>query len=933
MLIRPSGGIDGIKEYLEDGRKQGREMSRDELDTRIILDGNLTVTNELIQLMETEGERYLHITLAFKEDHIEQSMLDEVVSEFKKFAFAAYQPDEYNFYAEAHIPKIKSYINSKTGEFVERKPHIHIVIPKVNLLNGQTLNPFGMINLASIEDTNMVFIDALQESLNIELGLASPKDNPRLSFTGESEMISRYASDFFEGGNKDLKAKIFEAMLERQIDRYDDFKALLTEFGQTRPRNEGKANEYQNIKVPGADKGINLDGSKSGHFMFSRKFIEMPEAEKHALLTRDLSIKYEQVGAAKKTPEELQTTLKEWYQVRAKEIKYINSGNKKAYKIYRESSYEDRVKIIAGYEQRFNEKFRKEISNDRNHKSTDRYGTDYSFKRRNGIIIARSRADREQLNADANRSVTPTRRANRMRNLSSSLMDGHAQKTEMLLQDHERLELDDRRANRTYSLRRASDLQRGIKATGRSADALPNQLLRDLDQLKQVRESQTKHDTAKLINSLDANRLLADLSLSHGVIIGKYEISKNKLGIDRIKCGNRNLSVSDFLTKELQIPWADAEKILKASYEKQLDNTQSLTKQTPRQQQWANFKKQQKTQYSKFTTRDKASRLHEKEKLSDVKKVFYAKRSEAQNNKALKPAERKAAISIARMERLTQEQAIKAEFKELRKYLKEEKNKPQTEQYRDYLTQQAQQGDSMALNELRRMKVEPERADEQTSSFRSALGSVKALDSINRSMSYQVHKNGDVTYKRNGIDVLRDAGQRVEMLQMDDQSIETGLRFAQQKFGGKLTLTGPQEFQERVARIAAEQGLKVEFVDPVINSVMQKHKEELADTKHIAALLVNRVQTSLAEAERIAKGKGFEPVKPANMNYRGSVIAITSHHAIQNIGKNKVVIHELAKIQGKHVIAVGTQYEFNYQSAVPKTMPISEIEKHKSRIR
>lgn len=329
MLIRISGGTGGIKEYLESGKKQGRELSRDELDTRVILDGNLTATNELIQLMDTEGERYLHITLAFKEDHISKSMLDDVVSEFKQFAFAAYEPDEYNFYAEAHIPKTTSYTNSKTGEFVERKPHIHIVIPKVNKVSGNTLNPFGMIDLSGVEQPNKVFINAFQEHMNSKFGLSSPKDNPRFNFSSSSEMISRYAGDFFEGNNKDVKAKIFEAMLTRKIDRYDDFKAMLSEFGESRTRKSGRDNEYQNIKVPGAEKGINLDGNKSGQFMFSRKFIEMSERDKHVLLTRDLTIQYEKVGTARNTPEELKSTLKEWYEVRAKEIKYINSGNQR----------------------------------------------------------------------------------------------------------------------------------------------------------------------------------------------------------------------------------------------------------------------------------------------------------------------------------------------------------------------------------------------------------------------------------------------------------------------------------------------------------------------------------------------------------------------------------------------------------------------------
>ena len=48
MLIRISGGESGIKDYLEDGQKQGRDYSREELDERVILDGDLTLTDVII---------------------------------------------------------------------------------------------------------------------------------------------------------------------------------------------------------------------------------------------------------------------------------------------------------------------------------------------------------------------------------------------------------------------------------------------------------------------------------------------------------------------------------------------------------------------------------------------------------------------------------------------------------------------------------------------------------------------------------------------------------------------------------------------------------------------------------------------------------------------------------------------------------------------
>src|SRR6187402_1933065 len=189
MLVRVDGAKEGIREYLEKGHKQGREFSRDMLDERLVLSGDLEVTDKIITNMTTDADRYLHVTLSFKEDYVSQETLDAVVRDFRTFAFSAFDGDEYNMYAEAHLPKIKSYLNRQTGELVERKPHIHIVIPKTNLLSGQYLSPFGYY------EHNESFVEAFQEYANHQYGLASPKDNRRIRLTGASEMIARYKGD------------------------------------------------------------------------------------------------------------------------------------------------------------------------------------------------------------------------------------------------------------------------------------------------------------------------------------------------------------------------------------------------------------------------------------------------------------------------------------------------------------------------------------------------------------------------------------------------------------------------------------------------------------------------------------------------------------------------------------------------------------------
>jgi hypothetical protein len=112
------------------------------------------------------------------------------------------------------------------------------------------------------------------------------------------------------------------------------------------------------------------------------------------------------------------------------------------------------------------------------------------------------------------------------------------------------------------------------------------------------------------------------------------------------------------------------------------------------------------------------------------------------------------------------------------------------------------------------------------------------------------------------------------------------------------------------------------------------HRTQASIRLNVAGLETTHVlKASFDYAERIAKEKGLEPVKPANKNYRGSVIALTKHHAIQNIGMNKVVIHELAKIQGKQIIEIGTKLDINYQAANPvvKAELVNENQKPRTR--
>lgn len=117
MLVRVRGGKDGIAEYLRNGMKSDREMHRDQLDKRICIDGDLSITDSIIKAMAVtdKPENYFHVTLSFAEKDIHEQVIRDVYEQFKTELMAAYVSEEFNIYAEVHVPKIKSYEDKSTG--------------------------------------------------------------------------------------------------------------------------------------------------------------------------------------------------------------------------------------------------------------------------------------------------------------------------------------------------------------------------------------------------------------------------------------------------------------------------------------------------------------------------------------------------------------------------------------------------------------------------------------------------------------------------------------------------------------------------------------------------------------------------------------------------------------------------------------------------
>ncbi|BFG81762.1 hypothetical protein PTKU46_97960 [Paraburkholderia terrae] len=959
MLIRVRGYHDGIKAYLEEGQKQDREFERDEMDERVILAGDLTLTNDIIQSMDTTAERYLNVTLSFKEDEVSREVLAEIVREFEAFAFSAYRPDEYNFYAEAHVPRLKSYADRRGGELVERKVHLHVVIPEVNLLTGHRLEPFGKV------DRHHRFLEAFQEHINAKYGLASPKDNRRVHFTDASEMISRYKGDVFAPMNRELKVAILERLIARDVTRYEDFRALLAGFGETRTRNAGTEGEYENVKVPGAAKGVNLK-----EFVFSRAFIELDADGKRDALNHNVGsvhTEYIDQGVPRPTLGHYLDALFEWNDVRAREIKYLNSGSR-FYQDYQAASPTRQRRILDHREQRFydaaggghNERARRSSGGPGDWRDwrgqRDWQGPPLPQRKHEGPWRRWRQGADHDLDARFDRSRTPSGSAHGVRSVSGRGMDGDATRRQMLLPPDALLELGNHQADRIDQLRWTGDRERAGReqpglanasvleviaarmyaawdaaddtgrarlavtaadkftraggpfddpgqagrrfglspafgggrvskefgpddqirsladipsldaidslpfapaqhdvadlaggfnsraraSTGREADTVRDQFARDLVESRSVRRSRERTEFAEIRETLDASRLLAVLAHSHGLIVEKYRIGKGDDGGDRIQAGTRNLNVSDFLTKEMNLSWEEAARLLRDTYRAQTGHRPGhAPRHTPERDLWQAF------QQWRMAYRDGLRRAwheqvqRERARRSAIRTAFYAARSTVVDRKDLSAMERREQLSAARVLRIEAEAALRDRVSKERDALKVAGRQPVADQYRDFLRERAQMGDMRALRELRRLQeirqpvrhVGDERVIALSGSFHASRPKVRAnqneLIYHGPSITYEVRPSGEVDYRKDGVAFLVDEGHTLRLWDSEREAIEIALRFAQQKFGTTLSLSGPEAFQAAAARVAADTRMHIVFEQPELEQIRHVRLAEL----------------------------------------------------------------------------------------------------------
>lgn len=942
MIVEIGGGKGGFKEYLEHGKKKGRELHRDQLDQRVPLAGDLEVFEMATSTHGGAGQQYDHITLSFSESHVSDEMLQVAVAEFREHALAAWPEAERHriaFYAEAHRPRVLSYTNSETGEKIERLTHIHIGLGKHDLLTGASIEPLGFLGP---QFDNLKYIDAWQESFNARHGFASPKDNPKITPENAVDVLARYtgqrpdALGTFNGKKAALELTLQKEILAKNITTWEGFGKLLTSHGQVSKMREGQFGECYRVMPHGATRAMRLQG-----VFFQRQFIERPTSEKIAILSEKARRAYLEQMQPRKEPQYLADTLHEWRQIKARENRYLHTGSKFYQEVYKPADASMRQRLLDQIE--------------RNH-----YGIQGS-------------------SAAQSRKVATAR--DRVPKMPVRNMDGIQARTEMLLRGHSGLDVRTesttepdgagvRQTNGGGGGRGSagepwagglgrSDGQTGgvVRTPGRAVQ--PSSVLARVhaDMRERYERAADKERYAEIRKHLDCSQFLRSLSHSHGLNPALYLVVKAKDGTPRIQCGSRALTPSDFLTKELGLPWREAAPILRQTYERQLGK--KLTKardQGVPAQLWREFKVGRQAERSVVMRRLQV--FDEETKMRRLSLFATLKNDQARALAGLAGASRKAAQSLEKLRAAT----VKAEFSDERRALRKSIQSDQADDWRLFLQVRAQAGSEEALAALRKLDDTARAAPAQ-----SITGTIFLSDdedekkrrrraressaSILKMLTHSVEINGDITYRQDGHAVLRDEGQHLAVLdQNSEAAIAAGLLIAREKFGPNLTLTGPADFQQRVVAVAVAQGIVIRFVDPQLEALRLQLVEQTRQLVRTAppvaedqpalaphpsiplpTALSAEIPTSVppitavqGEAEAIDRVASARKALVADLQeqgmevrqvedgvvYLGKVKIIKDGFVVQSLGRNAVVIHELAHLDGDYVIGQLTEIKY-----------------------
>ncbi|WP_218669141.1 LPD7 domain-containing protein, partial [Xanthomonas axonopodis] len=286
---------------------------------------------------------------------------------------------------------------------------------------------------------------------------------------------------------------------------------------------------------------------------------------------------------------------------------------------------------------------------------------------------------------------------------------------------------------------------------------------------------------------------------------------------------------------------------------------------------WAEYRREWQPQQRERRERDwQEQKQREQERRAELRRRYQAERRAIQNDSTKKAPNRKAALSLVRMEKVRRDLTLREQIEAERTELKARYGMKPTDQYRAFLAERAGRGDADALAELRRQRVaQPQPTTRERIEDREGRDPETApIRKLAAPAGYKVDRDGNVTYyDQERRAMFTDTGPAVEFSQTERDALETGLRLALVKFGPAIRLRGGDEaFRHAMADVAADKGLYVEFSDKDLQDRYEQRREEIkagrtyvAQPERTKPAHGGQGRTAEQEQER-----GQEPRQPRN---------------------------------------------------------------------
>jgi len=756
MIARYHGGAKGIAEYLRTGRKTGREETRDQLDERLVLDGDLGNTDKIIRGMKTHGERYLHITLSFGEDYIPPQTLRAINEDFRSFLMSAHQEDEYTWYAEAHLPRIQNYRDSRTGALVERLTHIHVVIPETNLLTGGRLCPTGLVK------RNDEYLDAIQELINQKYGLASPKDEDRRRavMPGKHTFISRTKGDEFRVPQAGIRKQILDEIIARDICSTKELVSALEAMGEVRVRNAGKVGEYLNLKTTGAAKGINLKGA-----IYQQEFLKLPKDEKLKFaagikLGRGTNLQ------PKRSREELEALVLEWQEIRCLEIKHIKvDTRRKSFREYDALTQNEKREHLARKEREFQLRYQgKELvtppiepSMSQQLKALSVLGQDLSKPKKPANSTA------EQASIESERRKAEERNA-------------YLSEWQLIKRD-----LDPERLLKKLEASHGIDLKKYKVTAG--TDGMPR-----------INAGGRNHNVSDFLTK----ELHLSWQQASGILRETY---KQQIGQQPIpkRAEDRPDYWSEFIAGRIAHGKAERSKAWLDQRDRERQRLESIGD--------LYFLKRQQIRQSNVlgkSERELALKLMQADRVKDE---MNASRLTAGERAALRESQKvplqQQYCAFLERKQILLDQALRAEAEKAAETGK-------LEALRKAQAPLARENDRARAREARERK---RLAEQEFQGARAARPQKRPAVIRQFEFDAKVEIDKSVTYSRHGKAMFRDAGNVVYALARDEVSMEAFVRLSQLKYGNRLQFFGSDDFVRQSIQTAVDKGIRLELAE------------------------------------------------------------------------------------------------------------------------